>query len=599
MNTSLFSWFYYEILENKLSTFFIPHHTVFIEIGEMCIEGLLNGLVGALKGIGKWVKKNIIDPIGEAIENNPITDMVVEIKNTASEWWEKAKEWWADATKDGLSIETAVELVKKGWTSVKSWIGNVPVIGQAISLIKSGWSTVKEWVGNIPIVQQGIELIKEGWSTVKNWVGNIPTLSQAISLVKTGWNTVKEWIGNIPTLSQAISLIKSGWSTIKNWIGDIPVLSQAINLIKSGWTTVKNWIGNIPTLSQAISLVKSGWTTIKGWIGNIPTLSQAISLIKSGWSTVKNWIGYIPTISQAISLIKSGWSSVKNWIGYLPVISQGISLFKSGWYSISSFVGTSVSVGVSLFRSGWSSLSSWIGNRVSVGISLFKSGWSSIKSFFGLSSGGYNTGHGFQMFSGGGYINAKGNSGFWKSIPMYANGTANAGLHGSMFVAGENGAEMVGHINGQTEVLNRSQIAQAMKSAVVAGMSQFTGYWRTMNSQMVVCSNAIIRSILVSSDVMNASLATVGGSYDPTNALAQSVYEDSQRAYNNSYSEESLSRAMREFYQEYVEPTLKEIASDTKRQADKEEQTIVQVGNRTISDAVVTQQKANGYSFTK
>ena len=203
------------------------------------------------------------------------------------------------------------------------------------------------------------------------------------------------------------------------------------------------------------------------------------------------------------------------------------------------------------------------------------------------------------MFSNGGYINAKGNSGFWKSIPMYANGTANAGLHGSMFVAGENGAEMVGHINGQTEVLNRSQIAQAMKSAVVAGMSQFTGYWRTINSQMVVCSNAIIRSILVSSDVTNASLATVGGSYDPTNALAQSVYEDSQRAYNNSHSEESLSRAMREFYQEYVEPTLKEIASDTKRQADKEEHTIVQVGNRTISDAVVTQQKANGYSFTK
>ena len=56
---------------------------------------------------------------------------------------------------------------------------------------------------------------------------------------------------------------------------------------------------------------------------------------------------------------------------------------------------------------------------------------------------------------------------------------------------------------------------------------------------------------------------------------------------------------MRDFYKEYVEPTLKEIASDTKRQADKKEQTIVQVGNRTINDAVVTQQKANGYSFTK
>ena len=305
-------------------------------------------------------------------------------------------------------------------------------------------------------------------------------------------------------------------------------------------------------------------------------------------------------MSQAIKLIKSGWTSVKNWIGNIPVISQGISLIKSGWSTVKKWINTStVSVGISLFKSGWSSLSSWIGNKVSVGVSLFKSGWTSIKKFFGLSSGGYDTGHGFKMFSSGGFINANGNSGFWKSIPMYANGTANAGLHGSMFVAGENGAEMVGHINGQTEVLNRSQIAQAMKSAVVAGMSQFTGYWRNLNSQMAICSNAIIRSILVSSDVMNASLATVGGGYDPTNALAQSVYEDSQRAYNSSFSDDSLSRSMREFYREYVEPTLKEIASDTKRQADKKEQTIVQVGNRTINDAVVTQQKANGYSFTK
>ena len=39
------------------------------------------------------------------------------------------------------------------------------------------------------------------------------------------------------------------------------------------------------------------------------------------------------------------------------------------------------------------------------------------------------------------------------------------------------------------------------------------------------------------------------------------------------------------------------MASDVKRQADKEEQTIVQVGNRTVTDAVTTQKKANGYAF--
>ena len=168
---------------------------------------------------------------------------------------------------------------------------------------------------------------------------------------------------------------------------------------------------------------------MKNWIGNIPVLSQGIKLLKSGWTTVKSWIGNIPVISQGISLIKSGWTSIKNWIG--------------------SHV---VSVGISLFKSGWSSLSSWIGDKVSVGVSLFKSGWSSLKKFFGLSDGGYNSGHGWKFFERGGFID-NGQAQFWKNIPMYANGTTNAGLHGSMFVAGENGAEMVGHINGQTEVL--------------------------------------------------------------------------------------------------------------------------------------------------
>ena len=320
-------------------------------------------------------------------------------------------------------------------------------------------------------------------------------------------------------------------------------------------------------------MIKSGWSTVKNWIGNIPILSQGIKLLKSGWSTVKGWIGNIPVISQGISLIKSGWSSIKNWIG--------------------SHV---VSVGISLFKSGWSSLSSWIGNKVSVGVSLFKDGWSSIKKFFGLSSGGIvGANGGVKLFSSGGTIDSMGR-GWWSSIPKYAKGTPSAGAHGSMFVAGEDGAELVGHVNGTTEVLNRFQLAQVMKHSIVAGMAQFTGYWRNMTGQMSVCANGIIRSILVSTDMINANLATVGG-YDPGNNLSHMVYEDSQRGYNNS-SDNDWSRTMRDFYHEYVEPTLKEIASDTKRQADKSEQTIVQVGNRTITDTVERQKNANGYSFT-
>lgn len=58
--------------------------------------------------------------------------------------------------------------------------------------------------------------------------------------------------------------------------------------------------------------------------------------------------------------------------------------------------------------------------------------------------------------------------GAWSNIPQYAGGTTKA--HGSLFVAGEAGPEVVGHIGGRTEVLNRSQLAATMYSAVNAAM---------------------------------------------------------------------------------------------------------------------------------
>ena len=57
-------------------------------------------------------------------------------------------------------------------------------------------------------------------------------------------------------------------------------------------------------------------------------------------------------------------------------------------------------------------------------------------------------------------------------------------------------------------------------------------------------------------------------------------------------------RAMADFYTEYVQGTMTQMADDMNRQANKKEQTTVQIGNRTITDAVQTQRDANGYSFT-
>ena len=468
----------------------------------------------------------------------------------------------------GVGIPLGIALIAKGVKDLAtgntvSWDEMVTKVKEGLDKIKDKFEDFKEKVGEkIETIKEKLggiaEKAKTSWDEAKEyWTkgedgknGFDNNVEMQVSLVKKGWTTVKSWLGDIPQVQQAVALAKDKWSSVKAWIGDMPPLSQPIQLAKYLWTTVKNWIGNIPTLDQAIKLIKNGWTTVKNWIGNIPVLDQAIKLIKQGWSTVAGWIGNIPAVSQAISLAKSGWSTVSSWV------------------------------------------SNFIGGTISIGVSLFKSGWNSIKEFFGLSSGGYDTGHGFKLFANGGYVNG-GRSGYW-GIPAYGNGGI---THGSLFVAGEAGTEMVGRIGGQTEVLNQSQIKLAMRSAVISGMAAFTPILSAINSNIVTCSNAVINSVIMGAQVLYNGIENVD-TYDPTSTLSNTTYEDAVMAYRKGVNDENMYSSMRDFYREFVEPTLKDIAADTKRQADKEENINVQVGNRDITRAVDIQREANGYSFT-
>lgn len=97
---------------------------------------------------------------------------------------------------------------------------------------------------------------------------------------------------------------------------------------------------------------------------------------------------------------------------------------------------------------------------------------------------------------------------------------------------------------------------------------------------------------------------TVGLSVD-TSALKYYDSADYARTISANVSANSNNQlfvdesAMKEVMKEAVLQALNDsnLATDMRRQADKEEQTIVQVGNRTVTDAVTTQKKANGYVF--
>lgn len=95
--------------------------------------------------------------------------------------------------------------------------------------------------------------------------------------------------------------------------------------------------------------------------------------------------------------------------------------------------------------------------------------------------------------------------GFWKNIPQFASG--GVPTRGTMFVAGERGAEAVAHINGQTEVLNASQLASAIYSAVRSAMAQ------TVGSYLQPMALAMRETVIASANSINTNIGNIGASF--------------------------------------------------------------------------------------
>lgn len=143
----------------------------------------------------------------------------------------------------GVALPLGIALIAAGAAGLASGISlNWDTL---VSEVKGGLKKIGDEAKKFKPIKIGVELVKKGWSTIKKWVGSIPTLSQAVQLVKSKWSSVKKWIGNLPNISQGIGLVKKGWKSVKSWIGGIPTLSAPIKLVKSGWSTVKKWLGNL------------------------------------------------------------------------------------------------------------------------------------------------------------------------------------------------------------------------------------------------------------------------------------------------------------------------------------------------------------------
>lgn len=212
-----------------------------------------------------------------------------------------------------------------------------------------------------------------------------------------------------------------------------------------------------------VELWKKNWTTVVEWAyqqGHIQ-YDQYVALNKYNWTTVEKWVEKFKgwNVFQNVGLVKLGWTVISEWAKKSAgsAVSALVSLAKNGWSSVSNFVngnkGGTVYQGIDLFVNNWSGFLT--------GVSKTLKSW--FPQIFGNAEGGAIDAYGrVSRFAGGGSIvNGK--------INAYAGGTTNA--HGSLFLAGEAGPEILGHIGGRTEVLNKSQLAATMYAAVQAAMA--------------------------------------------------------------------------------------------------------------------------------
>ncbi len=106
-------------------------------------------------------------------------------------------------------------------------------------------------------------------------------------------------------------------------------------------------------------------------------------------------------------------------------------------------------------------------------------------------------------------------------------------------------------------------------------------------------ADSVMRATPVMSFGVDTSSLSFYKGTDFTKSLNSSIYASGKVEY------EGFGTGLEKFFTEFLEPLMKEMARDIKRQADKEEITKLNVDGRELASTVNKQQKTNGYVFAK
>lgn len=423
-----------------------------------------------------------------------------------------------------------------------------------------------------------------------------------------------------------------GEDIVAGLLQGIEGFTNMMNTVKEWGASVIEWFTKGEDGKNIVDHFKEiGGNIIGGFKDKISTTYTNVKTSVTTWaSKVKEWFtsgsfggvnatsfgtfasnvitGFKDKISSTYSTVKSSittWASnVKTW--FTSGSFGGVNSTSFATYASNVINGFKDKIS-SAYTNTKSSITTWASN-----VKSWFSGTASSSAFAGYANDIIN---GFKNKIGKAYTNAKSNmQTFASNVKSWFTGTVSyssfysiasdviSGFKngiGNLYSTCKNtikswGSDIIDWFKGVLGINSPSKVFYEMAGFSVEGFNNGFSFLGK-STKGVVSSWA--DSFTAVTPTMSFAVDTSALKYYDSGSFAKSV--SANVTSNTSVTATGFMEGMEEFYREYVEPTMAQMAADMRRQADKNEQTIVQIGNRTVSDAVTTQQKANGFVFAK
>lgn len=384
------------------------------------VADMYNNFVKSWDAYGRWLRFN-----PGWTSTTPVADMY---NNFVKSWnayakWLRFNPGWTSAT----PVRDMYENFVKSWNAAAKWLrfnpgwtSSTPVKDMYENFVKS-WNSAAKWLRFNP-----------------GWTSTTPVRDMYENFVKS-WNSSAKWLKFNP-----------------GWTSSNPVADMYNNFVKSWNSSTKwlkfnpGWTSSTPVRDMYENFVKSWNSSAKwlkfnpGWKSDTPA-AELYNTVSNVWGQadrvlkfIGNWWDKTPA-NKLLNGLKDAWNLIKPSKRTLDLYAKAINSADSIWED---------------FKKAWNNKS----RKVTATIEYTTVG-----------GGGSTTG-------GGAGRTARANGGI--ITPFGISDFANGGIlgHGTLFRAGENGAEVVGHIGGRTEVLNRSQLASTMYYSVRSAMAPLYTY---------------------------------------------------------------------------------------------------------------------------